>query len=204
MTQDLTAFLDGQPLELSRPTLLGAFERAVERAESAGRIVVEVQGDGSPLPEKMLAEPPDSDSGYSEVRFVSAEPRAMVRSILHDASDALDQLGDDQRQASEDIHAGRLDEARSGLERVTAVWQAVVMGVQHSAQLLDLDLNGVRVGDPPASFADHVGQLEGRLRELIAMLTNEDWSALADALEDEFVELAERWVGLLRALAERV
>ncbi|MFG0325749.1 MAG: hypothetical protein ACF8SC_00570 [Phycisphaerales bacterium JB037] len=200
----MQAFLDDVALDLERPTMLAAFQAAIESASESGRVIVEASGDGAPLPDEYLGEPPDDSAGFAELRFISAEPIAMVRSVLGDAIEALDQAAADQQAAAEFIQSGKLEAGREALERVTALWQAVLVAVQRGAQLINLDLMEVSLGEPPTPLIDEIEMLGGALRGLIEQFTNEDWSAVADTLEIDLAELADRWKGLLGELSARL
>jgi len=200
----MIVYLDGERIEPDRDTLRGAFESAIKQADASGRIVVEIHADGEPIPDEFIADPPESASGFTELRFVSAEPRSMVRTLLLDAADALDTVKSDQQSAAEAIQGGRLDDARKTLERAVGVWSAVITGVHQGSSMVGLDLESVSAGNPPMPYAQHVEQLENELRAVVRMISDEDWSSLSDSLEDELTELTERWRELLHALADRV
>lgn len=200
----MQAFLDDVALELERPTILAAFQAAAESVAESGRVIVEASGDGAPLPEEYLGEPPDDAAGFAELRFVSAEPVAMVRSVLGDAVGALDEASADQQAAAESIQSGQLEAGREAFERVTALWQAVLLAVQRGAMLIDLDLMEVSLGEPPTPLIDEIETLGGVLGALIDQFSNEDWSAVADTIEIDLAELTDRWKGLLGELSARL
>ena len=86
--------LDDQAIEPQPATLRAALGLVRDRAEEAGRIIIEAHGDGAPLPDEYLAEPPEGDAGFAELRFTSVSRGAFLSETLRDA-----------------VHAGRIRHA---------------------------------------------------------------------------------------------
>ncbi len=199
----MQTYLDKQVLAVDRPTLAAALRAGADAAERAGRVIIEASADGAALSNDQLDAPSDEDTGIGEVRLVSAEPRALVRVTLLEAADTLEQVGPDHAAVAKMIHEGRLEDAMSELASLLDVWRAVQESVDKGSALIGLTLENVRLGD-----VGHVGQLveqlAGRLEELKTALANQDWSTVADLIEFEMVEQAERWTALLRGLSEHL
>lgn len=199
----MQTYLDKQVLAVDRPTLAAALRAGADAAERAGRVIIEASADGAALSNDQLDAPSDEDTGIGEVRLVSAEPRALVRVTLLEAADTLERVGPDHAAVAKMIHEGRLEDAMSELASLLDVWRAVQESVDKGSALIGLTLENVRLGD-----VGHVGQLveqlAGRLEELKTALANQDWSTVADLIEFEMVEQAERWTALLRGLSEHL
>lgn len=196
----MRAFLDDQPLAVARPTLAAALAAAVEQAGLKGRVVVEATAGGARIPDETLESPPDVPSG-DEVRFISVEPRAMVRVTLLDAADALDSARREQLESARLIQSGDAEAWQAPLGRALETWRAVRDALEKSIELLDAAGRGSgapRVED----LAGVVGSLCTWLEEVRRALSAEDWSALADALSYEMNDQVERWQGTLRAFAD--
>jgi len=197
----MQTFLDDQVLTVDRPTLAAALRAGADAAEQAGRVIIEASADGAALRDDQLDTPPDEDTGIGEVRLVSAEPRSLVRVTFLEAADTLVQVAPDHAAVAKMIHEGRLDDAMSELSSLLEVWRTVRETVDKGAALVGLILEEAEL--PELGRADLlVGQLAGRLDELKKALAIQDWSTVADLIEFEMAEQAERWTALLRGLSD--
>ncbi|MFO0832433.1 MAG: hypothetical protein U0637_11420 [Phycisphaerales bacterium] len=200
----MEAFLDGKSLPLSRPTLACALAVGVDAARAVGRIIIEVRGDGAVLGDDTLAAPSDEAGGFGRVEMQSADPRALVRVTLGDAIDALRGLVGEQVRLAELVHTDQLQLAAGGLQDVFQTWHTVKDVVARSGALLDLELSDLDVGGEHGTVGQASNRLLVYLRGVKGSLEREDWSALADILEVNLSEEAQRWEGLLTALSEHV
>ena len=204
----MDVYLDQQQLALERPTLRAAFDEAIRLSGEAGRVIVEIHADGEPLSAELLSNPPDEMLDAAELRFLTAEPRMMVREILMQAADALDQAQGDQQSAAEQIHKGDLDTARRLLEQSVSLWQMVLLAVQRGGELIEVDLLELEAvgadGAGAGPVRDRVGKLGEDLTEIMRALENEDWSTLSDMLEDEMSSQCGLWRDTLRGIATTV
>lgn len=198
------AFLDDQPLPVAQPTLHAAVRAAVEKAAAAGRVIVEVHADGRRLPDELIVSPPDEAVG-GELRFTSAHPRELVRTVLRDAAGALGNVLPIQRQCAEALQVGRQQDALAQLTEVIQTWQAIREALDSSVQLLGVPLERFSAsagGGPDLAALDTA--LIGRLKEIDRALRSQDWSALADVLAYDMGDEAERWQVLLTGAADRL
>jgi len=204
----MDVYLDQQRITIERPTLRAAFDEAIRLSGEAGRVIVEIHADGEPLSGELLSNPPDEMLEAAELRFLTAEPRMMVREILMQAADALDQAQGDQQTAAEQIHKGDLDTARRLLEQAVSLWQMVLLAVQRGGELIEVDLLELEAVGPDGAGAgpvrNRVGKLGEDLTEIMRALENEDWSTLSDMLEDEMSSQCGLWRDTLRGLATTV
>ncbi len=200
----MQVFLDNEPLSVTRPTLKSAFGAAIELAQGRGRVIVEVVADGKPVDGPLLADPPDDPLDGGELRFTSVEPWSMVYEIMHESAEALESASEHQRRASEHILDGKLDEAREDIEVAMGIWQQVVMAIQRSGQLLEIDIESLRFGEPPIALGERVKGLANHLTTLTQGAQNEDWSSMSDLLAYELEEEAENWREIVVSLAKAV
>ncbi len=193
--------LDEQPVEIARPTIAEGLGRAIALAEERGRVVIEATLDGCPLSEDQLAEPPDTDMPGSELRLVSANPRALVRTTLYDTADALAESVARHRRAAELIESGRTDEAMDDLSEALSVWQAARDVVDQGGELLGEPFAASQAG---GSLAQDIARLAKCLSEVKRCLAVQDWAALSDVLAFDMEELAESWKRQLIDLADQL
>jgi len=185
----MRVLLDDATLLESAGTLGEALDAGRAAAERAGRVIVEVLCDGEP------AEPDDLTSPdalarpmlASEVALISAEPRELVATTFDDAAAALQDLRDTQRDLATRIHRGEAAEATAALGEVFEVWEAARQALEQGAAMAAIDLT--RDG----AFASLAVDLTDRLREVVRAVEHRDWSALADELEYDLAEQADRW-----------
>lgn len=198
----MKVYLDGRPLAVSAPVTMGAALRAATaEAGRRGRVVVEVEVDGSPAAESLLEDPPEEAVG-AEVKMVSVEPRSLVRVTLMDAAEALEAARERQGRCAELIQIGKLDEALAPLSEAIQTWQTVRDAVEKSAQMLGMELRDLGTQAEERGLEELTALLADRLNEVRRSLSGEDWSALADVLAYDMGEQADRWKAALNAAAE--
>ncbi len=201
----MRAYLDDQPLAIERPTLAAALSAAVAQAGSRGRIVVEAISGGARIPDETLQAPPE-DELPGDVRFLSVEPRTLVRVTLMDAADALDQAKANQLACARLIQSGEVEQSLDPLGRAIETWRAVRDALERSMETLGdrPQGQGPDAGPGVDDLAALVQSLWTRLEEVRRSLSAQDWSALADALSYEMSDQVEQWKSTLRAMAENL
>jgi hypothetical protein len=191
MADDRTmrVLLDDATLLESAETLGQALEAGRAAAERDGRVIVEVFCDGEPASADELT---DSESLarpaiVGELSLVSAEPRELVAATFDDAAAALTDLRETQRDLAEKIQQGGTAEAVGALGEVFEVWEAARQALEQGAEMASIDL------ERDNAFADLIAGLTDRLKEVARTVEHRDWSTLADELEFELGDQAERW-----------
>lgn len=202
----MKVFFDNEPVSVEPQTLRRALEIARERAQQAGRIVVDIVGDGIPITGEILDDPPDNDAGLGELRMVSAAVGPFVRVTLLDAADALLEAKADQDLAAELVQTGNIEDAMGPMQRAISVWDAVQQIVEQTKELAGLEPEAVLIELDGVSFEGRecIGELAKHLGEIKRSLTEQDWSSLSDELAYELDRLGLRWAAMLRALADTV
>jgi hypothetical protein len=198
----MQVFLDGQPLGLERPTLACALSTSVGLARARGRVIIEVKAAGSVLADELLTNPPESPV-EGELHIASADPRDLVRVSLGDGVEALRELIPEQVRVAGLIHADKQQEAVAALSSIFATWMNIKDVVVRSGQLLDTDFAEIRSSDGDTVEASS-RRLVGKLQDMKAALTGQDWARVADVLEYDLGEEARGWEKLLEAISLRV
>lgn len=195
----MRVLLDDRELAVDRPTLAGALEAGLAEAEAQGRVVIEAKLDGRTVPDEELASPTDEPLEGDELRFTSANPRALVRTSLFDARDALDDALERQDLAADLILTGSSREALGAMSEALGIWQAVREVVAQGSALLEQTL-----GEDGGVFEEKVGRLSELLQEIKRRLNARDWAALADLLGYDLRHEGEVWKTLLAEMGEQV
>ncbi|MEL6330025.1 MAG: hypothetical protein AAFR38_10200 [Planctomycetota bacterium] len=200
----MITLLDGQPISPAPDGLAAALDAARVRAESAGRIIIDVRSDGEPIDGRLLSEPPADNAGIGELAMVSADKVAFLTTTIHDAGDALDAAVQKQREAAEFVQQGELEAAGEPLSEALATWQAVRDVVVHASALAGVTPEEIEVPTEQGAVQaqDIIAELVGALEEIKRALTQQDWSALSDAIGYDLEDVAERWRAMLKQLAE--
>ena len=198
--------LNGQPLDISRPTLAEALRAGIAQAERQGIVIVGVVADGRPLEGPELERPSDEPSSYETVSFLAATPASLVERSLRDAAEAVAELGQLQPQVVELIHAGDTQQGLEKLQSIFTTWSAVRDVVERGGRLLHQDLMTMDLAgiDAKAPVQACMSGLSASLVQVKTALTNQDWSLLADVVGYELDGLAKDWKVVLSALADQV
>jgi hypothetical protein len=201
--------LDGTPLTDHASTAAATFAEALgagaTAAQAGGRIIIEVKADGQPVPPEHLSDPASVTATYAELVLRSADPRALVRESLSDASDALGQLAPLHAAVADALATGDTRRAMDQLREVLSTWQAVQDLLEHARALLSLDLTHIRVPDrPDLTFDAKAAQFVATSRTIRDAVQSQDWSALSDAVAYDLDAAAGDWAALIRALAKDV
>lgn len=204
----MQVLLDGEPIRIEQPTIAAALAAAKREAERRNRVVIEASMDGAPIADAWLEQPPPEPRPGAELRFVSADPLSLVRVTFLELAEELGRTARTQAEAAAAIQRGRLNEAMPQLTGSLQVWQNVREGVVNGASLLGLDLATLPVPAPAAdagrTVSDHIDALARALAELKRAISAADWPGVADALEYDLKDQAERWQTVMNTLADEV
>ena len=197
----MRVFVDEQPVQVPRPTLAAAMEAGRSAAAARQRVIVEAKLDGVTLPDADLDQPSESPLGDADVRFVTAEPRALVRLSFLDTREALEAVTQTQGAAATDLQSGRMSEGLKRIGHALEVWDAV-RRVAHEGPAL-LGVGGDAVIVDGRTLASRASDLAGCLGQVKGALSAQDWSFLADLMEGELTDAARAWRAVLADLAEQ-
>ena len=209
----MPTYIDDQPVSLPGPSLKELLDAARARlaepdpaATSArrgpGRVVVEILLDGEKLDPDTLAARGGEDMSDHEIRMNTADPARLAVDTLEQVRGRLADAATAQKQAATLLQQ---DQAQAGYEMVggsVAAWLQVQQAVLHTAMLLGINLDELKVGDQPAHEVTQrsLEQLETVKEHLQA----QDPVGLADSLAYEWPELTDQWFGLIDTLIEAI
>lgn len=198
----MKVLLDSQPLAIDRGTLGDLIDAAQAALGGGGRVIVEVRFDGDIVGAAAMDERMDQPVEASVVELESADPRALTQETLGQVASALNAVRDEQEQAAALYRSDQANEATEHAREALGVWQQAQATVMHAAQLLQLDLDRMTVGDQtvPALIEGLVEQLRAFREQLQAG----DWLGVADTLEFELADAAERWSLLIAELQRQI
>jgi len=196
----MKVFLDGDELTIETETLKTALAAGMAACEAKGRIIVEVWANDDLAPDGDLSMPPERAPYADEVRFVSAEPRALVRTVLLDVSDALSLTRQTQRQAADHLQVGETGAALNELGEALQTWETVRRAVEEGCALLKI--SGDDASQNNMLNGSLISELVEKLTALKEALANEDWPLLADMLAYDLDEHLERWQDELHRLSD--
>lgn len=174
---------------------------ASETLASAGRVVVEVRVDGQAITGPALEDdqPTQADS---DIRVYSAKPSDLVVGILEDVRTQLAESSTMQTQAAEHLQQDNPAKAMELVKESINAWLQAQQAVGQSAQLLQLDLQAISVGED--NVIERMNELIASLNDLKDIVVANDFVALADALQYEWPEITERWDAAIGAIIKHV
>lgn len=197
----MKATLDGQELTVPSPTLAAAIDAAAQQARQAGRIIIEVALDGRPLEGDELERLADDQHASADhVAITSADAASLVRVTLFDAADAMEHARDEHAACAAMIHKGQVAQAMEALAELLTTWQAVRQALIQGGAAVDRPLAGYL--PDPATLGDRTDALSALLESLKQAVADDDLATVADLLEDDFTEEAQRWAQTLRTIAQ--
>ena len=167
----------------------------------AGRVVVEVKVDGQSVTGPALDDDqpttPDSD-----IRVYSAKPGDLVIGILEEVRSQLSASQEMQQKAADHLQQDNPAQAMDLVKESINGWLQAQQAVGQSAQLLQLDLQAIKVDDQPV--IERMTELINSLNEMKDILGANDFVALADALQYEWPEITERWDTAIGAIIKHI
>ncbi len=191
-------WLDSEPCDLQADSVGTAIAACASLAEERGRMIVEIEVDGEAWGQPQLEEPECLGRMAGEVRLTSAEPRDLVQQTFVDAVAALEEAETLQTRAAEKIQADQQTEAMDEIREVCGIWLAVRQAVQQGTELIDVDLNELKVNDTTAP--EIIEQLRKQLMVVREQLEAQDHLALADTLLYDFPGVIQNWRDMLDSL----
>jgi hypothetical protein len=198
--------LDGEFLEVARPTLAEALKAGIAAAERRGVLIVGVTADGRTLEGSELEQHSDVPGVFASVSLLAASPGLLVERTLREAAAAVDEIRASQARVAELVDIGDTTGALEHLKGVFATWSAVREVIDRGGRLLGRDLMAME----PASIdakrpveACMLGLTQG-LQEVKRALETDDWSLLSDVVGHRLEALATDWSMVLGALADEI
>ncbi|MEM6505357.1 MAG: hypothetical protein AAF711_07805 [Planctomycetota bacterium] len=193
--------IDDQPSTLTAGSMRELLAAVSESLAPTGRVVVEVKVDGESVTGPALDDDQPTAEG-SDIRVYSAKPSELVVGILEDVRSQLAASQQQQQQAAELLQQDDPAKAMDLVKQSIDGWLQAQQAVGQSAQLLQLDLQAIRVEDQPV--IERMNELITALTELKDIVVANDFVALADALQYEWPDITDRWDTALGAIIQYV
>ncbi len=195
----MPVYLDQQPVDLTAPTLGQLLAAAREHlAGDSGRVVVEVVVDGQPIPEAELDQRLTDPLDQQEVRFATADPKALAVETLQQVQTRLLEGEQLQQEAADLLQRDQTQPALQKVGQSIEAWLQVQQAVLQSTVLLGIDLDQLDIdGQPAHALTTHAVE---QLQDIKTFIQANDTVALADALQYEWPETTEKWNRLIDTL----
>lgn len=174
---------------------------AADLAERDGRLVIEVLVDGRPLSETDLLERERLESAAEEVRLVTTTIHDLLRETFTQASQALSEADEIQRNAARLVQSGDTADGMSALLGSLETWGSIRDAVVKGLALADIAPEEVVIDD--LRLVDAITRLQDRLGMLKNAMLSQDVSATCDCLLYDLPESTSEWSALLAGLAGR-
>lgn len=191
----MQVMLDEQSVELPGPSLGQLLDAARKQLADGGRVVVEVAVDGHKLDEQQITDRQGEDVGTLDVRFTSADPKALAIDTLEQVRARLGDAEEYQKEAADLLQRDQTQNALHKVGESIEAWLQVQQAVLHSTVLLGINLDTIEIAGEPAHAL--TTQALERLQDVKAYLQANDTVALADALEYEWPETTAKWHTLI-------
>lgn len=198
----MSTFVDDQPVDLTGDDLGSLLASARSHLAPSGRVIVDVQIDGEQLTNEQLSDQQAVKTAGREVRLYTADPQTLAVDTLRQVHGRLHEAGQMQQRAAELLQQDQTAEALQQVASAIEIWLQTQQAVQHSSELLSVDLDALTVDNQPLS--ELTDGLITQLKELKESLNAGDTVGLADALAYEWPQTVERWERLVNALIERI
>jgi hypothetical protein len=193
--------IDDKPSTLSANSMRELLSAVTNELAPSGRVVVEVKVDGTSITGPELDnDQPTADT--SDIRVYSARPSDLVVGILEEVRTQLAASQQMQQQAADLLQQDDPAKAMELVKESINGWLQAQQAVGQSAQLLQLDLEAIKVEDQ--SVMARMSELIASLTELKDIVVANDFVGLADALQYEWPEITDRWDAALGAIIKHI
>lgn len=193
--------IDDQPSTLSVTSMRELLAAVSDELAPTGRVVVEVRVDGTSITGPGLDDDQPT-AAASDIRVYSAKPSDLVVGILEEVRAQLAESSKMQTQAAEFLQQDDPTKAMDLVKESINAWLQAQQAVGQSAQLLQLDLQAIKVEDQ--SVIERMNELIASLTELKDIVVANDFVALADALQYEWPDITDRWDAALGAIIKHI
>lgn len=194
--------MDDHPCGVDGDSIGSVLSRAAEKAEAAGRIIVEVHVDGVTWGEDELGSEERCGGSAELIELISADRTDLVCTALADAGAALGEIDEMQRSAAESLQVGETATGMQTLGEALELWLLVRRGIGMSLDTVGVSLSDVAHEGEPVEKS--VTALEEQLRGVRDALANRDGIALADTLLYELPDVIQHWRRVLDTLQTHV
>jgi hypothetical protein len=187
----MTIYLDDQATDIPGNSLADLLQAASTHLEGAGRVVVEVQLNGTVLSGEQLQDRAGDSLADAEVRLYTADPNELAIGALEQSREMLADARRLQDEAASLLQQDQVAKAMQEIAAFIAIWQQVLQALLQSAQLTGLNLDEQEHDGQP--LVRQTGDLANRLAMLRDLIGSQDMVSLADVLQYEWPEVCDRW-----------
>lgn len=198
----MDVFIDSDLFETSKEVLSDIVSEARNKVDATGRRIVEIRIDGQPVTEDDLPNIDEEGEEAEEVQFITEDPYQMVRTVLLDVRDALEEAKEIHHQVAELLQTDQTTEAMEAFSPALNIWKQTEESIRKSAEFLSLDLTGISVNDKPITeiFTDFAD----KLKQIFQQYNDGDMFGLSDTLGYEMDEVVDLWSEMLDVLSDHV
>ncbi|MEO0475113.1 MAG: hypothetical protein AAF085_03955 [Planctomycetota bacterium] len=193
--------IDDQPSNLSAGSMRELLAAVSDSLASDGRVVVEVKVDGESITGTALDDDQPT-AASSDIRVYTAKAANLVVGILDEVRTQLAASQQMQQQAADLLQQDDPAKAMDLVKQSIDGWLQAQQAVGQSAQLLQLDLQAIKVADQPVM--ERMSELITALNELKDIISANDFVAMADALQYEWPEITNRWDAAIGAIIQHI
>lgn len=132
----------------------------------------------------------------------TAEPRQMAVEVLREVESQLSEADRLRSDASDLLQRNQNVRAMEKLSGCFSTWQHAQESVLKTAQLLRIDLGGIRIEGQ--TLTDLLGRFTDQLRQIKLSLENRDFVTLSDILSYETTETSAQWRSAIQTMLDTI
>lgn len=164
------------------------------------RLVVQVLVDGEEPDLEQMPALRSRPLGQHTVYIETTAPDELAAQILRELTQQLEQTDAVRESAVTLLRQNQPNRAMEKLAGCFAAWQSAQQSVQQIAELLSIDLQGIRVDG--SSLVEVLGRFAEQLREIRQALENRDYVLLGDVLGEDSADTTRQWIDAIRQLRD--
>lgn len=198
--------VDDQPYIMTGPANQTVGELANEVSLSTGgseaRFVVSLRCDGQAVGQQELASVLQTPaSSYDRLDLQTQPVKALVCGALEQAVAVLDDSTHAREKAADFLSTGQQEAAMRELQRFMEAWKQIHQTLVMSAQVLNVNLDSIRVGD--TALTDVLEALKTQFTNLREAMVQGDFVVVGDTLRYELTEPLSQLALCVRGLADQ-
>ena len=202
----MQVYLDDELLDPhtdAQTTVGDVVEQVKTQLPTQQRMLVAIRCDGQEVASEKLEDVLASPIGsYAKVELATTSPRQLAVDALEGAAALFGETSGMTREVVELLNQGQTPRAMKLLGSCLDAWNQAGDSVRRTAQLLSLDLDTMQVEQQPLPELFDV--LREQLTGVKEAIEGRDYVLLADILQYELPQTAERWERMIHAVRDRV
>jgi hypothetical protein len=194
----MSLLLDRKPVTAAKK--LSTLDDALHWVDNhlpAGRIVVSVELDGTPVDAPALSRAKATAIADRQVAVLTGDKKELSLTLLGKLAALIEWLSPQHKAVAAQLEAGQTGPALERLNSILSAWHQIQQAYGNLAKLAGITLKDLPVHDLHGEavmeeFCQH-------LTEIQSALTNHDFVLLADILQYEMDAAVANWMSLLEA-----